>query len=65
MAWFRIYTEAKEKMFGMFQKKPDKAEALRELKKHVAMFGAWVVVVRITPYLLHYFQNDELAFLEL
>ncbi|GMH02735.1 hypothetical protein Nepgr_004574 [Nepenthes gracilis] len=45
---------------GFFQKKPDKAEALRQLRVHVAMFGAWVAAIRVTPYLLHYFQTDEL-----
>ena len=43
----------------MFIKKPDKAEALKQLKSHVAMFGAWVVVIRITPYVLHYFSGDR------
>ncbi|RDX94134.1 Mitochondrial import receptor subunit TOM6-like protein, partial [Mucuna pruriens] len=35
---------------GMFMRKPDKAAALKQLKSHVAMFGAWVVVIRVTPY---------------
>ncbi|KAJ6985446.1 hypothetical protein NC653_023409 [Populus alba x Populus x berolinensis] len=26
---------------GLFMKKPDKAEALKQLRSHVAMFGAW------------------------
>ncbi|XP_044509422.1 mitochondrial import receptor subunit TOM6 homolog [Mangifera indica] len=47
---------------GMFMRKPDKAAALKQLKTHVAMFGAWVAVVRVTPYILHYFagETDEL-----
>lgn len=47
---------------GMFQRKPDKAAALKQLKSHVAMFGAWAVVIRLTPYVLHYFSdhNEEL-----
>ncbi|KAK7830540.1 mitochondrial import receptor subunit tom6 like protein [Quercus suber] len=39
---------------GMFMRKPDKAVALKQLKSHVAMFGAWVAVIRVTPYILHY-----------
>ncbi|KAL6502523.1 protein translocation complex component [Orobanche hederae] len=47
---------------GMFMRKPDKAEALKQLKSHAAMFGVWVAVLRVTPYILHYFsdQNEEL-----
>ncbi|XP_073222692.1 mitochondrial import receptor subunit TOM6 homolog [Cicer arietinum] len=43
---------------GMFMRKPDKAAALKQLKSHVAMFGTWVVVIRVAPYILYYF-NDE------
>ncbi|GAA0160902.1 hypothetical protein LIER_17345 [Lithospermum erythrorhizon] len=32
---------------GMFMKKPDKAAALKQLKSHLAAFGAWVVVLRL------------------
>ncbi|KAL8542828.1 hypothetical protein ACS0TY_003642 [Phlomoides rotata] len=47
---------------GMFMRKPDKAAALKQLKSHVAMFGAWVVVIRVTPYICYYFSdhNEEL-----
>ncbi|CAL9022096.1 unnamed protein product [Prunus brigantina] len=51
------------KMFpGMFMKKPDKAEALKQLRSHVAMFGAWVVAIRAAPYVLHFLcgEKDEL-----
>ena len=44
---------------GMFMRKPEKAEALKQLKSHVAMFGAWVVVLRVTPYVLHYLSNEK------
>ncbi|XP_047939594.1 mitochondrial import receptor subunit TOM6 homolog [Salvia hispanica] len=44
---------------GMFMRKPDKAAALKQLKSHVAMFGAWVVVIRVTPYVLHYFSDQK------
>ncbi|KNA26089.1 hypothetical protein SOVF_000630 [Spinacia oleracea] len=46
---------------GMFQKKPNKEEALKQLRSHGLMFGAWVVAVRITPYVLQYFQKEELT----
>ncbi|XP_052179652.1 mitochondrial import receptor subunit TOM6 homolog [Diospyros lotus] len=47
---------------SMFPRKPDKEVALKQLKSHVAMFGVWVSVVRVAPYILHYFsdQKDEL-----
>ncbi|XP_054786471.1 mitochondrial import receptor subunit TOM6 homolog [Prosopis cineraria] len=47
---------------GMFMRKPDKAAALKQLKSHVAMFSAWVVAIRVTPYVLHYLigEKDEL-----
>lgn len=44
---------------GMFMRKPDKAEALKQLKSHVTMFGAWVVVLRVTPYVLHYLSHEK------
>ncbi|XP_058755435.1 mitochondrial import receptor subunit TOM6 homolog [Vicia villosa] len=49
-------------MFPGFMRKPDKTAALKELKTHVAMFGTWVVVVRLTPYILHFLnrESDEL-----
>ncbi|KAL7156723.1 hypothetical protein ABFS83_02G027800 [Erythranthe nasuta] len=47
---------------GMFMRKPDKAAALKQLRSHAAMFGAWVAVIRVAPYLLHYLsdQTEEL-----
>ncbi|XVF45824.1 hypothetical protein PTKIN_Ptkin02bG0237800 [Pterospermum kingtungense] len=44
---------------GMFMRKPDKAVALKQMKAHVAMFGAWVVVIRVTPYILHYLSAEK------
>ncbi|KAJ0077627.1 hypothetical protein Patl1_36301 [Pistacia atlantica] len=44
---------------GLFMRKPDKAAALKQLRTHVAMFGAWVAVVRVTPYILHYFSAES------
>ncbi|XP_019264587.1 PREDICTED: mitochondrial import receptor subunit TOM6 homolog [Nicotiana attenuata] len=47
---------------GLFMRKPDKAAALKQLKTYVALFGAWVAVIRVTPYIFHYFlgQKEEL-----
>ncbi|CAN4107607.1 unnamed protein product [Withania somnifera] len=47
---------------GMFMRKPDKAAALKQLKTHVLLFGTWVAVIRVTPYILHYLldQKEEL-----
>ncbi|OVA05193.1 hypothetical protein BVC80_8893g33 [Macleaya cordata] len=44
---------------GAIPRKPDKAAALKQLRSHVAMFGAWVAVVRITPYILHYLCEEK------
>ncbi|ESW03876.1 hypothetical protein PHAVU_011G049200 [Phaseolus vulgaris] len=44
---------------GMFMRKPDKAAALKQLKSHVTMFGAWVVVIRVTPYVLHFLTAEK------
>ncbi|EEF43326.1 mitochondrial import receptor subunit TOM6 homolog [Ricinus communis] len=44
---------------GMFMRKPDKAAALKQLKTHAAIFGAWVALIRVTPYVLHYLSDDK------
>lgn len=46
----------------MFMRKPDKAAALKQLRTHAAMFGLWVAVIRVTPYILHilYDEKEEL-----
>nr|GLL28488.1 mitochondrial import receptor subunit TOM6 homolog [Ipomoea trifida]GMD02620.1 mitochondrial import receptor subunit TOM6 homolog [Ipomoea batatas]GMD05070.1 mitochondrial import receptor subunit TOM6 homolog [Ipomoea batatas]GMD07123.1 mitochondrial import receptor subunit TOM6 homolog [Ipomoea batatas]GMD08696.1 mitochondrial import receptor subunit TOM6 homolog [Ipomoea batatas] len=44
---------------GLFMRKPDKAAALKQLKSHAAMFGAWVVVIRVAPYILHYISDQK------
>ncbi|XP_039157375.1 mitochondrial import receptor subunit TOM6 homolog [Eucalyptus grandis] len=44
---------------GMFMRKPDKAEALKQLRAHAAMFGVWVAVVRVAPFVLHYFSDEK------
>lgn len=40
-------------------RKPDKAVALKQLRSHVAMFGVWVAVIRVTPYVLHYLSDEK------
>ncbi|GKA31573.1 mitochondrial import receptor subunit TOM6 [Tanacetum coccineum] len=47
----------------MFMRKPDKADALKHLRVHVELFGAWVAAIRVAPYVLHYFSDtkDELV----
>ncbi|KAM1243227.1 hypothetical protein ACFX11_035082 [Malus domestica] len=40
-------------------RKPDKAEALKQLRSHVAMFGAWVVAIRAAPYVLHLLSGEK------
>lgn len=43
----------------MFARKPDKETALKQLRTHVALFGVWVAVVRVTPYILYYFSDHK------
>ncbi|KAJ4836054.1 hypothetical protein Tsubulata_008953 [Turnera subulata] len=55
-----VLSKVKGTMFpGMFMQKPDKQEAIKKLKTHVAMFSAWVFAVRLTPYILHYFSDEK------
>ncbi|OIV99459.1 hypothetical protein TanjilG_17269 [Lupinus angustifolius] len=44
---------------GMFMRKPDKAAALKQLKSHAAMFGTWVVLIRVTPFILHILHGEK------
>ncbi|KAK9108759.1 hypothetical protein Sjap_016819 [Stephania japonica] len=46
-------------ILGSIPRRPDKATALKQLKSHVAMFGIWVAVVRLTPYVLHYLCEEK------
>ncbi|XP_008355673.1 mitochondrial import receptor subunit TOM6 homolog [Malus domestica] len=46
-------------MFPMFMQKPDKAEALKQLRSHVAMFGAWVIAIRAALYVLHLLSGEK------
>ena len=40
-------------------RKPEKAAALKQLKEHAAIFGVWVAVIRVTPYILHYLSDEK------
>lgn len=40
-------------------RKPDKAVALKQLRTHVTKFGAWVALIRVTPYILHYLSGEK------
>ena len=40
-------------------RKPDKVVALKQLKAQVTMFGVWVAVVRVTPYILNYLSDEK------
>ncbi|XP_059296964.1 mitochondrial import receptor subunit TOM6 homolog [Lycium barbarum] len=42
-----------------FMRKPDKSAALKQLKTHVALFGTCVTLIRVTPYILHYFSDQK------
>ncbi|CAN4112306.1 unnamed protein product [Withania somnifera] len=44
---------------GMFMRKPNKSAALKQLKNHVFLFGTWVAVIRVTPYILHYLSDQK------
>ncbi|XP_058081216.1 mitochondrial import receptor subunit TOM6 homolog [Magnolia sinica] len=43
---------------GAIPRRPDKAVAYKQLKTHLMIMGAWVAVIRITPYVLHYLSQD-------
>ncbi|THU46807.1 hypothetical protein C4D60_Mb09t08780 [Musa balbisiana] len=37
---------------GGFPRRPDNATAYKKLKTHLTIMGAWIAVIRVTPYLL-------------
>ncbi|XP_019096849.1 PREDICTED: mitochondrial import receptor subunit TOM6 homolog [Camelina sativa] len=43
---------------GVFMQKPEKSVALKELKSHVALFAACVVLIRSATYVLSYFSDS-------
>ncbi|XP_031482202.1 mitochondrial import receptor subunit TOM6 homolog [Nymphaea colorata] len=44
---------------GAIPRRPDKATAYRELKKHLTILGVAVAVIRATPYVLHYLSDSK------
>ncbi|RRT60566.1 hypothetical protein BHE74_00000206 [Ensete ventricosum] len=44
---------------GGFPRRPDKATAYKKLKTHLTIMGAWIAVVRVTPYVLHYLSREK------
>ncbi|KAG0496063.1 hypothetical protein HPP92_000754 [Vanilla planifolia] len=52
--------QSRRKMFlGAIPQRPDKATAYRQLKRHLAIVGAWVTVIRLTPYILHLLNKEK------
>ncbi|URE41490.1 mitochondrial import receptor subunit TOM6 [Musa troglodytarum] len=37
---------------GGFPRRPDEATAYKKLKTHLNIMGAWIAVIRVTPYIL-------------
>ncbi|PIA52446.1 hypothetical protein AQUCO_01000370v1 [Aquilegia coerulea] len=44
---------------GQMPKRPNRDEAIKQLKTHVKQFVAFCVVVRAVPYVLHYFCQES------
>ncbi|KAJ0967682.1 hypothetical protein J5N97_024599 [Dioscorea zingiberensis] len=44
---------------GALPRKPDKATAYKQLKTHLSIMGAFVAVIRVTPYVLHYLSQEK------
>ncbi|KAG1347972.1 mitochondrial import receptor subunit TOM6 [Cocos nucifera] len=44
---------------GAMPRRPDKATAYKQLKTHLTIMGAWVAVIRVTPYILHYLSQEK------
>ncbi|XP_008809473.1 mitochondrial import receptor subunit TOM6 homolog [Phoenix dactylifera] len=44
---------------GAIPRRPDKATAYKQLKTHLSIMGAWVAVIRVTPYILHYLCQEK------
>ncbi|XP_057844201.1 mitochondrial import receptor subunit TOM6 homolog [Cryptomeria japonica] len=44
---------------GAIPRRPDKATAYKELKKHLTMLGVWVAIIRATPYVAHFLSKDK------
>ncbi|KAI0498135.1 mitochondrial import receptor subunit TOM6 homolog [Dendrobium catenatum] len=44
---------------GALPRRPDKATAYKQLKRHLTIMGLWVAVVRVTPIVLHYLTKEK------
>ena len=40
-------------------RRPDKATAYKQLREHLTILGVWVVVIRLTPYALHFLTKSS------
>ena len=47
------------KMFLGQMRRPDKATAYKQLKEHLSLMGAFIAVIRVTPYVLHYLSQEK------
>lgn len=47
--------------FAMFNipRRPDKATAYKQLRTHLAIMGAWVSVIRLAPYVIHFLTKEK------
>ena len=54
----RVFPDILVKSDTMFlggpPRRPDKATAYKQLREHLTILGVWVVVIRLTPYALHF-----------
>ncbi|KAK8916773.1 hypothetical protein KSP39_PZI022687 [Platanthera zijinensis] len=44
---------------GALPRRPDKATAYKQLKRHLTIMGVWVAVIRATPFVLRYLANEK------
>ncbi|KAL4180430.1 hypothetical protein AMTRI_Chr13g125240 [Amborella trichopoda] len=44
---------------GAIPRRPDKETAYKQLKSHVTLFGAFVLAVRVVPYVLHFINKEK------
>ncbi|XP_074586544.1 mitochondrial import receptor subunit TOM6 homolog [Curcuma longa] len=40
-------------------RRPDKATAYKQLRTHLAIMGAWVSVIRLAPYVIHFLTKEK------
>lgn len=44
---------------GAIPARPDKETAYKQLKVHLALMGACVAAIRVTPYILHFLTKEK------